>query len=82
MARDRGNPNWGKPEVIPDYCRTRPTKFDEIVQRLKLQPDEYASSTELRTWVLKNRHLVYIPEEVLHQFGCDQQPAPEETDES
>ncbi len=59
----------------------RPTKFDEIVERLKLRPDEYASSAELRTWVRKNRDLVYIPEQVLHEFGFDEATASEDAGE-
>jgi hypothetical protein len=40
MAKKRGNPNWGKPEVntIP-YTGT--SSFEEVVKKLHLSPSQY-----------------------------------------
>ena len=43
MAKKRGNPDWGKPEVntVP-YTGT--SSFEEVVKRLHLSPTEYEGS--------------------------------------
>jgi hypothetical protein len=40
VAKKRGNPNWGKPEVnIIPY--TGASSFEEVVRQLRLSPAEY-----------------------------------------
>jgi hypothetical protein len=43
VAKKRGNPNWGKPEVnIIPY--TGASSFEEVVRQLRLPPAEYEGS--------------------------------------
>ena len=55
----KGNADWGKP--IP-FGPAMPTEFELQVRRLRLRPDSYVSSEELRRWCLQNRNRCYIPE--------------------
>ena len=54
MAEKRGNPNWGKPELntVP-YAGA--TSFEEVAKRLRLSPQQYGDSTQLRDWAQKNK---------------------------
>jgi hypothetical protein len=47
MAKKRGNPNWGKPELntIP---YTGATSFEEIARKLCLSPQQYGNSAQLK----------------------------------
>jgi hypothetical protein len=45
------------------------SSFERVVISLKLSPEEYASSTELREWVLQNKDHKYVPPELLKAFG-------------
>ena len=47
------------------------SSFDEVVRQLKLVPEEYASSAQLRAWVLRYKDEKYVPTEVLKVFGID-----------
>jgi hypothetical protein len=61
----------------PNSLRSRPTNatsvsessFDRMVDALKLSPDQYQSSSELREWVLRNKDDKYVPPELLKAFG-------------
>jgi hypothetical protein len=54
VAKKRGNPNWGKPEVnIVPY--TGESSFEEFVRKLRLSPAEYEGSIQLKAWVQKNK---------------------------
>jgi hypothetical protein len=69
MARKRGNPNWGKPEpmpVTPIIC-----EFEQVVHKLKLQPDQYIRSTGLREWASRNKNIKYVPQHLLEAWGFD-----------
>jgi hypothetical protein len=72
MEKRRGNPNWGKPEpsgpVIPTI-----TEFEQVARKLKLQPDQYITSTQLRQWVSCNKNSKYIPEPLLEAWGFEVQ---------
>ena len=60
MAKNRGNPNWGKPDAnIGVY--TGPSSFEEIVKTLRLSPAEYQHSAQLKDWVQKNKDKKYVP---------------------
>lgn len=70
MAKKRGNPNWGKPElnIIP---YTGASSFEEIVRRLRLSPAEYEGSIQLKAWVQKNKDHRYVPSSLLQAWGVE-----------
>ncbi len=41
------------------------TEFEKLVAKLKLKPNEYVRSKELREWALRNVRSHYVPEELL-----------------
>jgi hypothetical protein len=67
----KGNPDWGK--FIP-IGPALPTAFEMEVRRLRLSPDAYASSPELRNWCLRNRNRCYIPEWLLDAWDIPVDP--------
>jgi hypothetical protein len=69
MAKKRGNPNWGKPEV--HTAPVSPTSFEEIVKRLRLAPPDYGNSPELREWARKNKDQKYVPDDLLKFWGFE-----------
>ena len=44
MAKKRGNPDWGKPDLYTAR-NDGPTSFEEIVKELRLSPADYQHST-------------------------------------
>ena len=70
MAKKRGNPNWGKPEVnsIP---YTGASSFEEVVKKLSLSPPEYEGSIQLKAWVQKNKDQKYVPSSLLQAWGVE-----------
>ena len=66
QIRRRGNPNWGRP-ITPAPALA--TEFELLAKRLRLAPEAYASSRELRIWCEKNRNRVYVPEWLLQEWG-------------
>ena len=66
MICKRGNPNWGRP--IP-LAPALATAFETQVRRLRLTPDTYLLSDELRNWYERNRNRFYIPEWLLDAWG-------------
>jgi hypothetical protein len=70
MAKKRGNPNWGKPEVnsIP-YPGA--SSFEEVVKKLSLSPSEYEGSIQLKAWVQKNKDQKYVPSSLLQAWGVE-----------
>jgi len=69
MAKKRGNPNWGKPELHSGPVV--PTSFDEVVKKLRLSPSEYEGSTQLKEWARKNKDQKYIPDDLLRFWGFE-----------
>ena len=68
MSHRRGNPNWGRPlPALP----ASPTEFDILVKRLRLIPEMYVASRELRRWCQLNRNRCYIPEWLLEEWGIN-----------
>ena len=68
MAPQRGTPNSNSPGAL----NTPPlsaSSFERVVDSLKLSPDQYQSSTELREWVLRNKDHKYVPPDLLKAFG-------------
>jgi hypothetical protein len=68
MAKRRGNPNWGKPEMI-----VTPTiaEFERVTREFKLQPEQYLRSTRLREWARRNKNSKFIPEPLLEAWGFE-----------
>jgi hypothetical protein len=64
--RRRGNPNWGRP--IPPTPALA-TQFELLVRKLRLTPETYTSSAQLRIWCEQNRNRVYVPEWLLQEWG-------------
>jgi hypothetical protein len=67
----RGNPNWGKPDPLRPAL---PTEFELRVRHLRLAPEDYASSRELRAWCMKHRNHCYIPEWLLDAWDIPVDP--------
>lgn len=65
FKRRRGNPNWGRPTPP---ARAIATEFELQVRCLRLTPETYASSHELRIWCQQNRNRVYVPEWLLKKW--------------
>jgi hypothetical protein len=70
MAERRGNPNWGKAEPIGLVIPTI-TEFERVTRELKLQPDQYILSTQLREWARRNKNSTFIPERLLEAWGFE-----------
>ena len=47
MAKKRGNPNWGKPDI--QAAPVVPTSFEEVVRKLRLSPADYEGSLHSRS---------------------------------
>jgi hypothetical protein len=71
LRRKRGNPNWGHP--IPP-APALATEFDLRVGQLRLSPEMYTSSLELRTWCEQNRNRCYVPEWLLAEWRITVEP--------
>jgi hypothetical protein len=70
MAKKRGNPDWGKPEVntVP-YAGV--SSFEAVVRKLRLSPTDYEGSIQLREWARKNKDQKYVPSNLLQAWGLD-----------
>jgi hypothetical protein len=64
----RGTPNPNSPAAI-NAPPLSASSFERVVDSLKLSPDQYQSSTELREWVLRNKDHKYVPPDLLKAFG-------------
>ena len=45
------------------------TAFEMQVKELRLRPDQYVASAQLRKWCEKNRNRYYIPESLLKAWN-------------
>jgi hypothetical protein len=68
MAPQPGNSNSTRPRTT-DTLSFSASSFERVVDSLKLSPEQYQSSTELREWVLRNKDHKYVPPELLKAFG-------------
>ena len=68
MAAQRGNPNLTRPGSAGAPCCLE-SSFERVVDSLKLAPEQYQGSIELREWVLRNKDHKYVPPELLKAFG-------------
>jgi hypothetical protein len=65
LRRKRGNPNWGRPMPPAPVLAT---EFERQVRTLRLTPETYVFSAELRRWCWQNRNRFYIPEWLLEKW--------------
>ena len=70
MAKRRGNPNWGKPEMNGPVTPTI-TEFEQVTREFNLQPHQYITSTRLREWASRNKNSKFIPEPLLQEWGFE-----------
>jgi hypothetical protein len=70
VAKKRGNPNWGKPEVS-SFPYTGVSSFEEVVRMLRLSPGEYEGSIQLKAWVQKNKDQKYVPSSLLQAWRVE-----------
>jgi len=68
MARQGGNSNSPRPAASTALPFSE-SSFERVVISLKLSPEEYVGSPELRQWVLQNKDHKYVPPELLKAFG-------------
>jgi len=67
MAPRRGSrSNLANPGSTNAYSGS---SFEKVVDSLKLSPDQYQSSAELREWVQRNKDEKYVPPDLLKAFG-------------
>jgi hypothetical protein len=59
MAKKRGNPSWGKPELVGSAMSII-TEFEQAVREFKLRPDQFIRSVPLREWTSRNKNAKYI----------------------
>jgi hypothetical protein len=62
------NRNFTKPGAIGPIVFS-PSSFERIVRSLKISPEEYRSSPELKEWVRRNKDHRYVPTDLLKVFG-------------
>ena len=62
------------------YCRdgkraweadVQPSSFEQIVRRLRLSPDQYLGSVQLKEWVRKNKDQKYVPSDLLKAWDFE-----------
>lgn len=70
MKKKRGNPNWGKPD-IHSPADVQPSSFEQMVQKLRLSPEQYVASGPLKEWARKNKDQKYVPSELLKAWGFE-----------
>jgi hypothetical protein len=70
MKKKRGNPNWGKPDAH-SAADVQPSSFEQIVRRLRLSPDQYLGSVQLKEWVRKNKDQKYVPSDLLKAWNFE-----------
>jgi hypothetical protein len=68
MSKKRTNSNWGKSNFNAS-APAGPSSFEEIVKGLRLLPDEYEHSAELKTWVQKNKSQKFVPPNLLKAWN-------------
>jgi hypothetical protein len=66
MARQRENSTTSRATDTPVVSGS---SFERVVESLKLSPEQYHRSSELREWVLRNKDDKYVPPELLKAFG-------------
>jgi hypothetical protein len=70
MKKKRGNPNWGKP-ATHSMANVQPNSFEQMVQKLRLSPEQYVGSVQLKEWVRKNKDQKYVPSDLLKAWNLE-----------
>ena len=78
MRKHRGNPGWTQGHQGEDSFPPVPSEFEQVVKRLKLNPEQYASSLQLREWVEKNWRQKFVPEKLLRAWRLSERGLPEQ----
>jgi hypothetical protein len=68
MLRRRTNNYFTNPARM-ELPPVAASSFEELVKALGLSPEQYASSAELKAWVMDNKDEKYVPPELLRSFG-------------
>jgi hypothetical protein len=68
MSPQRESSNSARPAAMNAHPFSE-SSFERVVDSLKLSPEQYQSSPELREWVLRNKDHKYVPPELLKAFG-------------
>ncbi len=67
ILKRRGNPRWS--ESVANSLQPTVSEFERVVERLRLEPQEYIGSQELRAWAEKNKDVRFVPERLLKAWG-------------
>ncbi len=78
MANKRGNPGWTQGFHGENSFPPVPSEFEQLVKRLKLDPEQYSSSPQLRDWVEKNWRQKFVPEKLLRAWHLSEWGLPEQ----
>jgi hypothetical protein len=62
----RANPRWSE-GILVEFPIV--SEFERTVARLRLKPDEYVDSQELRAWAERNKDARFVPERLLKAWG-------------
>jgi len=73
MPKRKGPPQFTNPRLVTAPQATV-SSFDQLVEALRLSPEQYAGSRELRNWVSRNKNHRYVPPDVLATFGFHLMP--------
>lgn len=76
MAATPKQRNWLQGDAAP--VPSRPSDFERVVAKLKLSPEQYESSDQLRQWVERYWQQKFVPEKLLKAWGLDFWPLTED----
>jgi hypothetical protein len=76
MGKRPGNSRWSE-GLAPEVTNT-PSEFEQVTACLRLQPNQYTDSAELRHWVEKNWRQKFVPESLLKAMRLSEWGLPEE----
>ena len=76
MSKRPGNSRWSE-RLAPEVPNS-PSEFEQVTARLRLKPNQYANSTELRDWVERHWRQKFVPEGLLKVFRLSEWGLPEE----
>ena len=78
MPNKRGNPGWTQGLQGENSSPPVPSEFEQLVKKLKLDPEQYSSSAQLREWVEKNWRQKFVPEKLLRAWRLSEWGLPEQ----
>ena len=77
MRKQRGNPGWTQGLQGEGSYPPVPSEFEQLTKQLKLTPEQYASSPQLREWVEKNWRQKFVPEKLLQAWRLSEWGLPD-----